>query len=100
MPEGRFTSVNPEYARIVGYDGPDEMCAGISDIAGQMYVDPADRARYSELLKTQGSVNSFEVQLKRSDGSVFWASMNTRAILDENGELSAYDGFLTDVTEP
>jgi len=99
LPEGRFTTVNPEYARIVGYDGPEEMCAGITDIAGQMYVDPADRTRYSELLKTQGAVSNFETQLKRCDGSRFWASMNSRAIRDENGEVVAFDGFLTDVSE-
>lgn len=99
LPEGRFTSVNPEYARIVGYASSEEMCAAITNIADQMYVDPAVRAEYLRLLEENGSVSNFEAQLKRRDGSVFWASMNTRASRDEHGRVISFDGFLTDVSE-
>lgn len=99
LPEGRFTAVNPEYARIVGYASPGEMCADITDIARQLYVDPVEREEYKRQLEMHGAVSNFEVQLLRRDGTPFWASMNSRAIRDESGRLVSIDGFLSDVTE-
>ncbi|THB64993.1 MAG: PAS domain-containing sensor histidine kinase [Desulfovibrio sp.] len=98
-PQGRFISVNPAYARIAGYDSPEQMLGSITDIASQMYVDPARRDEYKSRLENDGTVENFEVLLKRRDGVQYWASMTTRATRGQDGEILSYDGFLMDVTE-
>ena len=42
-PDGRFTLVNPALASMLGYASPEEMISTVSDIAIQIYVDPARR---------------------------------------------------------
>ncbi len=98
-PEGRFLVVNPCYAGMAGFDSPEAMVAGVTDIAAQMYVDPAQREVYKRQLSEHDAVRDFEARLKRGDGSEFWASMTSRAIRDEVGRIVSYDGFLVDVTE-
>ena len=97
-PQGRFLSVNPEYARMAGYSSPAEMIEQVSDIAAQLYVRPEERERYKELLQRHGQVRHYEVELKRRDGSPFWASMNSKALENPDGSF-VYDGFLTEITE-
>ncbi len=99
MPEGRFLVVNPCYAAMAGFDSPEAMLAGVTDIAAQMYVEPAQREVYKRQLSEHGAVRNFEAQLKRRDGNEFWASMTSRAVRDEAGRIVSYDGFLVDVTE-
>jgi two-component system, cell cycle sensor histidine kinase and response regulator CckA len=96
--QGRFLSVNLEYARMAGYGNPSEMIEQVSDIASQLYVRPEERDHYKEMLQRHGQIRHYEVELKRRDGSTFWVSMNAKALRDRNGGI-VYDGFLTDVTE-
>lgn len=97
-PKGRFIVVNPTYAAMAGFGSAREMVEGITDIAAQMYVDPAEREVYKRQLAERGAVRDFEARLKRRDGGMFWASMTSRVVRDETGEIASYDGFLTDVT--
>ena len=46
-PDGRFISVNPAMAKMYGYDFPQELMEGITNIGQQIYVDPADRETIS-----------------------------------------------------
>ena len=47
-PEGRYLDMNPAFARIVGYNSPEEMMADIHDIGKQLYVRPEDRKKIDE----------------------------------------------------
>ena len=98
-PEGRYISANPALARMFGYESPEELIASITDIATQVYVDPADREAFMRLMAERGKVIDFECRFKRKDGTEFWVSRNVRAIRDEDGRVVAYQGFSTDITE-
>ncbi|HDQ40090.1 MAG TPA: PAS domain S-box protein [Desulfonatronum sp.] len=95
---GRYLSINPEYARIVGYASPSAMMNQVTDIAAQLYVRPEDRERYKNHLQEHGHVRNYEAELKRRNGQSFWVSMNTIVHHDPDGEV-VYSGFLTDITE-
>lgn len=98
-PEGRFISVNPAFASMLGYDSPEELVSDISDIAKQYYVDPEDRHIYQEFLKKYGSVENFEFRVRRKDGSQIWVSNSTRAYFDPDGEVISYEGIVNDITK-
>jgi len=98
-PAGRLLAANPATAEIFGYDSPEEMLEAITDMAAQVYVDPARRADLTSLLARHGSVMDFESELRRKGGQAVWISSNVRAIHDENGALSHYEGSVIEITQ-
>jgi len=97
-PEGRYITVNPSMARMLGYESPHDMISTITNIEEQVYANPGDRKRFKMLMERDGFVNDFETQLYRKDGSTIWASINGRAILDSSGKPIYYEGFVLDIT--
>ena len=97
-PEGRFISVNPAFAEMLGYASPEELISNISDIAEQYYVNPEDRLRYKQLLQKDGSVEHFEFRVRCKDGSKIWVSNSTRAIYDPGGKIARYEGNIKNIT--
>ena len=98
-PEGRFISVNPAFAKILGYASPEELISIITDITNQYYVDPEDRSQYRQLLQKAGSVNKFEFKVQRKDGSHIWVSNSTSAIYGQDGKIVRYEGNVRDITK-
>lgn len=97
--DGRFISANPSLARILGYDSPEEMLVFVTDIAKQCYVNPKDCQDYERILRENGRVIELETQMRRKNGSVFWASISARAVCDFHGEVLYYEGSLVEITE-
>jgi len=61
------------------------------------YVNPTDRERYVERLLRDGSVDDFETQLWRKDGTPCWCSISSR-LIDFHGEkvIVSHTSDLTD----
>ncbi len=97
-PEGRFISVNPAFAKMLGYASPEELVSSISNIAEQYYVNTEDRSRYKQLLEKDGSVEHFEFRVQCKDGSQIWVSNSTRVIYDPNGKIARYEGNVNEIT--
>jgi len=97
--DGRYISLNPAFARIRGFDSPDEMIRMTGDVQRQAYVHIEDRTRMIEILEQRGFVNNFEIETKRKDGSTIWVSMNARPVRDENGKIAVIEGTIMDITE-
>ncbi len=98
-PEGRYISVNSTMARMHGYGSPEEMMESVTDIAAQVYVDPADRLTFQRLLEENNEAINHECRFHRQDGSVFWVSRNARAVRNQDGHIIAYQGFATDISD-
>lgn len=98
-PRGRFVSVNPSLARMMGFASPQEMIHAFTDIGAQHYVVPEDRNRFCDHLARFGVVNGFETQVYRKDKSVIWVSISAMAVLDKKGEVQTYEGTVEDITE-
>jgi sigma-B regulation protein RsbU (phosphoserine phosphatase) len=97
-PEGRYLSVNPALTRIYGYDSPDELISGMTDIGLLLYVDPTRRTDFVRLMQENGVVHDFESQVHRKDGSVIWISENARAVRDRHGKILYFEGMVEDIT--
>ncbi|HEY6873016.1 MAG TPA: HD domain-containing phosphohydrolase [Geobacteraceae bacterium] len=97
-PQGRFLTMNPAIAHIMGYRTPEEAIAAVSDIQHQLYVDPEDRTRFRRLLEEQGEVREFETRMYRADRSVIWLSLSAQAVRDREGKVAYYEGTIEDIT--
>ena len=97
-PEGRYISVNPALAKMKGYDAPEELINGITNISKQTYVNPEDRVKYKEILEEKGIVQGFEPRHYRKDGSIIWVSINSRVVRDPTGKALYYEGTIEDIT--
>jgi PAS domain S-box-containing protein len=99
VPGERFIAANPALARIFGYDSPEELMAGVTDITRQLYVNPDDAAELARIMETQGEAVNFEWQAHRKDGGRIWISISSHYVRDEKDALLYFEGILEDVTD-
>jgi PAS domain S-box-containing protein len=97
-PDGELLNANPALARMMGYDSPTELMTRIGDIANTIYVNPALRRHYQQIMERDGFVREFEYQARRRDGDVLWLSDSATAIRDDDGRVLRYEGAVRDIT--
>ncbi|MCK7513519.1 MAG: PAS domain S-box protein [Desulfobacterales bacterium] len=98
-PEGRFIDVNPALAQMMGFQSPEEMIQGFTDIAYQHYVRPEERIKYRHLLERNGVIKGFETEVFRKDKNTIWISINARAVRDKSDNVLYYEGTVENITE-
>ena len=95
---GRFRYVNPWFARIFGYDSPDEI---IDRIAVSEFVTPEDRPKVGENLRRRlaGEIQSlhYDFRGRRHDGSTVDVEVFGNTV-DYEGQ-PAVIGIIVDVSE-
>ena len=95
-PDGEILDVNSTLLRILGY--PNKKT--IRDMnTNELYRDPEDQKRWMKSVKENGTVQNFEVKIKRRDGGTIWVNDNARAIFDEEGKIRFYEGAIFDITK-
>ncbi len=97
-PDGRYLTANRALARMYGFDTAEQLMAEVTDIAGQLYVDPARRTTFRALLAARDTVSGFQSEIRRRDGSRAWISEHARAVRDADGQLLYYEGTVEDIT--
>ncbi len=97
-PEGRFIIANQSMARMLGYDSPEELITGVTDIASQVYAYPDERAEFIRMIEKQGFMRNYEVRFRRKDGSIIWVSGTMRTVRDDKRHI-LYEGIVEDVTQ-
>ena len=96
-PEGRLISANMALARMFDYESPEEMINAITDLASQIYANQDDRKIAVGIFREMGFIKDFECQMRRKDGSIFWASYNGRLTKTPDG-IPCFEGFIMDIT--
>ena len=97
-PDGRILMANPAYARILGYDSPDDLISSVTDLSAMSYVHPEERKKLQRVIEEEGQILGFETKRYRKDGSVIWVSINSRTAHDSAGNLLYYENLITDIT--
>jgi len=97
--EGRIISANQAFARILGYESPDEIMSTVKDVSRQLYVYPEQRAEFLHCIEERGIVQDFQVQFFRKNRSIAWITVNARAVRDSSGKLLYIEGANQDITD-
>lgn len=96
--EGRFVSVNPSMARILGYESPAELVRSVNDIGAEIYTEPGRRRELQARVERDGAFQNVESRVRRRDGSVIWISENSHLVRDVDGNPVSYEGTFVDIT--
>ena len=98
-PEGQFLSANPAFARIAGYDAPEDVLRDITDAMEELYVDPQKRRKFLTQVSSLDVPQAFEARIKRKNGDVIWVYESVRPVKDDEGTLLFYEGSMDDVDQ-
>jgi PAS domain S-box-containing protein len=98
-PEGRFLSLNRSFARMLGYDSPEEAMADVADIGHQLYSNPEDRLKLVRHLEGYGKHEGYNTQVLCRDGNRKWILIKLHVVRDESGRTLCYEGTALDLTE-
>lgn len=96
---GKALALNPAGARMLGYGTSEEALAAMGDSAHDVWLNPADRARYVALLEENGEARDFQSQFKCKDRSPLWVSISARRVGGNDGETLYYQGFFENLSE-
>ncbi|NPU83011.1 MAG: PAS domain S-box protein [Syntrophaceae bacterium] len=98
-PEGQYTLVNPAFARMFGFNSPQEMVEAVRDIGEQLYLNSHDRSTVRSMLSEEGVVRGFIAPFRHRSGKTIWISINSHAVRGEDGRIEYYEGTAEDITE-
>ena len=84
--DGQVLTCNGHMCQIIGY--PEEEIDKVNVVT--IYSNPEDRTQLLKHLQEGKSIQDYEIQLKRKDGTVFWGSLNISPLT-----LSGDNIFLT-----
>jgi len=97
-PDGCILSANPSFAMMYGFASPAEMMSHVKNMGRELYPYPKDREAFEAHLEEHGSIEAFESERYRKDGSIFWTSVNARVVRDPTGKTLFYEGTVVDIT--
>ncbi|MBU0528807.1 PAS domain S-box protein [bacterium] len=93
---GIFLEANPAFLKMFGFRNRNEL---ERFIVADLYSDPYARQVIEEKLRAKGFLMNEEIQLRKKDGTLFYASESATAAKDELGKITHYDGIIEDITE-
>ncbi len=94
--DGRILSCNDAFARLFGFRSREDAA---SARITSLYVSPRDRQALLERVRAEVKVSSYEIEMKRLDGSRVVVVENVLGIFDERGELVRIQGYMLDITD-
>ncbi len=93
---GQLLEANPAFVTLLGY--PDQQALLATNMR-TLFTTPEAfqqwQARVAQKMWTQND----EVQVRQHNGAVIWAEGNARAFRNAAGQVTHYEGSLTDITE-
>lgn len=95
--DDRYLTVNPAFAKMFGYQDPQQMIEQVTDIS-HLYARPKQREHLKQRLLQDGFIENFEIELKRKDGHPFWVMLFAKLRCDQEGRM-ILEGTCIDITE-
>lgn len=93
VPDGTIIYANDPHSRFFSIPRDELIGRPTTDF----FENPADREKIVSLLRSQGFVNDYEVQVRKSNGELFWVLVSSR-LFNFRGETATIT-ILTDITK-
>lgn len=93
-----FITANTSMAHILGYESSESLLKENGLFKTGLFVYPAKLNEVEEGIKKWGSVQEYETLFLKQNRSMFFGSITLREARDSLGQLSHYEGQLSDCT--
>ncbi|MBI5325997.1 MAG: PAS domain S-box protein [Ignavibacteriae bacterium] len=93
--DGRFLSVNPALAVILGLENPEDI---INYNASDFYIRTEVRTSLIKKQKKVYGIVKAEYKIRRMDGNVIWVRDNGKVIYKDDGTVNYLEGVIEDIT--
>lgn len=96
-PNDNCETANKAFARILGYDSPDEIDGKPSS---DFYVNQAEAAKLRHLIEERhpDPVTNFIAEMRRKDGEKIFVNINAHMVGGDDGGYGGREGTIIDVT--
>lgn len=98
-PDGKIITVNPSYARMFGFDSPEEVKRLVNDVAIDLYADPPRRSEVVRMIMESAGPIRLENLYKRKNGSTFIGNLHAWSVRDREGKFLHLEGFVEDISD-
>jgi PAS domain S-box-containing protein len=98
-PVGRFLSLNPAMARLLGYRDAAEVLAATDEAGRLLFVVAEEFATLSCQVIESGEIIGVETSIKNRQGRICWVSISARCVRNSVGEALYFEGSAADITE-
>ncbi len=92
--DGTILMINPATCRLLGYSESEIVGADM----GLLYDSAEERAKFKNILMTQGSVENYHLTARHKDGSILITEANARIVANDEGAPVALEGTFRDIT--
>lgn len=96
-PDGKLLNINQAGVELFGYSSKEELMN--QEISSSLYINPDERETFKSILASEGSVNNYEITLRKKSGEEIIVLETATAVKDETGKVIAYRGIIRDITE-
>jgi two-component system NarL family sensor kinase len=93
LSDGLILNANQRLANLLGFDSPEEII-GVEHCIGY-FVNPSAHQQSIEVLKQDGEVRSYEVQMRKRDGTLFWGLFSSNLNADDD----YIEGVIADISD-
>jgi PAS domain S-box-containing protein len=94
--EGKIITANPAFARILGYQTPEEGIAALKSNVTNLYVDQKSRAEFIDQLNKSGNVEAMEVEFYQKSGTTITVSVTAHVVMHD--KIPIIEGTVEDIT--
>lgn len=98
-PRNEWLNANRILATLLGYRDVVELLASQPDFHNKLFEDAAQREKWIADTLKEGFVRDFEAAMRRKDGEIIWASINSHVVRNENGQLLHFEATFNDITQ-
>ncbi len=95
--DGDLLDCNDAFVTMLGYSNRDELMT--LDLGSVLGATEEERDAFRQELEKHNYVRSFEMSMRRKDGTVLTVAQNSFATRGATGLIERYQGFVLDITE-
>ncbi len=96
---GRFITVNPALAKMLGYASQRELMTWVTHIAEQLFSDPRHWYKLITRIQKTPKKAKVETRFRCKDGKQIIGLLNIWSVQDENGKILYFEGIIEDISE-
>jgi len=96
-PDGRIIDANQALFQMLGYASVEELAA--VNLESEAYHPEYSRRQFKENIQRDGEIKGLESHWKKPDGTLVFIRENARAIRDDDGNITCYEGTIEDISD-